>query len=129
MRYLHFIFLLSLLSLTSFSAPEKEAEMVFKELKFDFGTFSEDKTVEHKFQFENKGNSTLIINQVKAGCGCTIVSYPKKPIIAGSKGEIKVVYNGKNKPLGRFDKYIDVYSNAKVKVITLRISGNMTERE
>ena len=127
MRYLHIVLLFSLFTLTSFSSDEKEAELVFKEVKFDFGTFSEDKTVEHKFQFENPGNATLIINQVKAGCGCTVVSYPKKPINAGGKGEIKVVYNGKNKPLGRFYKTIDVYSNAKVKIITLSISGNMTE--
>ena len=52
--------------------------------------------VEHTFRFTNNGNTPLLINSVKAGCGCTVLKgWPKTPIKPGEKGEIPVVLNTK----------------------------------
>ncbi|MEG1581479.1 MAG: DUF1573 domain-containing protein, partial [Bacteroidaceae bacterium] len=83
MKQLFFILFLFLLTTTTSAQSEKYADILFAEKSYDFGTFSEEKPVTHKFQFTNTGNAPLIIVQVKAGCGCTIVSFPKKPIKPG----------------------------------------------
>jgi hypothetical protein len=43
-----------------------EPEIAFDQKSFDFGSVVAGKSVEHVFEFTNKGNSDLVINKVKA---------------------------------------------------------------
>ncbi len=72
-------------------------EMTFEETSFDFGKIMDGEKVEHVFVFTNTGNVPLMISNAKGSCGCTVPQWPKNPIAPGATGEIKVVYNSKNK--------------------------------
>ncbi len=71
--------------------------MTFAEPTFDFGEIMDGDKVEHIFTFTNSGKEPLIISNAKGSCGCTVPEWPKDPIKPGEAGEIKVVYNSKNK--------------------------------
>jgi hypothetical protein len=108
------------------TGKEKQAEIKFDQLTHDFGTFNEkDGVVSCVFTFTNVGEAPLVINQAVASCGCTIPDWPKKPIMPGKKGEIKVTYNGKGKFPGHFKKTITVRTNGVTEMTRLYIEGTM----
>lgn len=97
--------------------------MTFQEKEFNFGTFSESTGIlHHTFQFINTGKKPLIINDVKASCGCTVPEWPKEPILPGRPGQIRVSYNPARQN-GAFNKTIQVGSNADIPLITLAVKG------
>lgn len=71
--------------------------MTFPEPTHDFGEIMDGDKVEHVFSFTNTGKEPLVISNAKGSCGCTVPEWPKDPIKPGATGEIKVVYNSKNK--------------------------------
>ena len=72
--------------------PENPPILKFQQEIFDFDTVALGSKVEHTFTFINTGKTPLLINSVKAGCGCTVLKgWPKKPIRPGETGEIPVV--------------------------------------
>ncbi len=73
-------------------------KMKFEVTEHDFGTIDEGDVVETVFKFKNEGKSELIISSAKASCGCTIPQWPKKPVMPGEEGEIKVKFNSRGKP-------------------------------
>jgi len=105
---------------------DKQAEIKFDQLSHDFGTFNEkDGAVTCVFTFTNTGEAPLVINQAVASCGCTVPDWPKKPIMPGKKGEMKVTYNGKGKFPGHFKKTITVRTNGVTEMTRLYIEGTM----
>ena len=110
------------------SAQQKTSEIKFDKLTYDFGTFSEDNSVQKcTFTFTNVGNAPLVINQAVASCGCAVPSYTKTPIAPGQKGEIKVTYSGAGKFPGHFKKTITVRTNGVPEMTRLYIEGDMIE--
>ena len=110
------------------SAQQKSSEIKFDKTSHDFGTFSEDNSVQKcTFTFTNVGNAPLIINQAVASCGCAVPSSTKTPIAPGQKGEIKVTYSGAGKFPGHFKKTITVRTNGVPEMTRLYIEGDMTE--
>lgn len=104
------------------------ADIKFDTLRINFGTFSEKDPVQKcSFKFTNTGTAPLVIHQALASCGCTVPSYPKKPIHPGQTGQIDVSYNGTGKFVGHFQKTITVRSNARDEVVRLIIEGTMTK--
>jgi len=100
-----------------------EATISFDNLNHNFGNIKEeDGIVEHTFAFKNTGKEALIINAVRASCGCTTPEWSKEPITPGGSGSIKVSYNPLRRP-GAFRKSITVQSNAKEKTSVLYIVG------
>lgn len=96
----------------------------FDQIRYDFGEINQGDTVDYKFKFLNTGNAPLVVNNVKATCGCTQPSYPFIPIEAGEEGHVGVRYisvgkEGLQKPL------ITVYTNASKDPITLMFSGKV----
>lgn len=43
----------------------------FAATKFDFGDIYRGQVVSHSFPFQNKGNGTLVLNNIHSTCGCT----------------------------------------------------------
>ena len=90
----------------------------------DFGKIVEGEKVSFAFSFTNTGKSDLIIAQVIASCGCTVPSFPKKPIRPGETEYIDVAYDSKGRP-GTFQKSVTVHSNTVPAQTELYIKGNV----
>ena len=79
----------------------------------DLGTVKEGPQVDIVFKFKNTGDKNLLIENVTASCGCTIVEKPQEPFAPGQVGSIKAKFTTQNH-VGQNDKSIFVSSNAKV---------------
>lgn len=116
-------FIISLFFDFPIDAQESKSLLSFKERDHDFGTFMESQgLVNHDFVFTNTGKVPLIINDVKASCGCTTPHWTREPVLPGKKGTIQVSFDPKARP-GSFNKTIQVTSNADAQPVTLSIHG------
>lgn len=103
------------------------AEMDFETEVIDYGTIPQNADGVRTFKFTNTGNEPLIISNAKGSCGCTVPTWPKKPINPGESGEIKVKYATNR--LGPINKSVTVTANTAEKNTVLRIKGNVVEKE
>lgn len=95
-------------------------EIKFESLVHDFGTFPEESgKVSTEFVFTNSGDADLVLQKVRASCGCTTPDWTKTPVKPGEKGTIKVTYNASGRP-GMFNKTITVTSNAGEKRLSIK---------
>lgn len=79
------------------------------------------------FRFTNKGKNPLVIKNVDAGCGCLTPKWTQGTIDKGEQGEIIVTYDAKI--LGRFDRIIEVFTNADTEPVEIRMKGVVTAGE
>lgn len=79
-----------------------------------------------EFEISNNGNKPLIITKVRTDCGCTVVDYPKEPILKGQKVALRATYDAKL--LGHFYKQIGIYSNADDEPTMLTIRGIVVDQ-
>lgn len=122
-------FSLTIASLFIVLSTFAQAKMEFKSTTHDYGAIKEDGGVaETEFEFTNTGNQALVLNNVRATCGCTTPVWSKEPVAPGKTGVIKVGYNPKNRP-GNFTKSISVNANSQPSVAVLTIRGSVTPRE
>jgi hypothetical protein len=99
--------------------------MSFLKTTHDFGEINEaDGIVSYQFEFTNNGNSPLIIQEVKASCGCTTPEWTREPIIPGEKGIITAAYNPEKRP-GTFNKSLTIASTANSQKVRLYIRGSV----
>jgi hypothetical protein len=119
---------IALVGLTATAIAQKP-KIVFDELEHDFGNFKESDGVQTTtFKFSNNGEVPLVLNNVRASCGCTTPKWTREPVAPGNSGEIQVSYNPKNRP-GSFNKSVMISSNAENGTTVLRIKGRVEERE
>jgi hypothetical protein len=78
----------------------------------DLGNVKEGPEVELNFKFKNTGNKNLIIQNVTASCGCTIVEKPEQPFQPGETGSIKAKFTTQGH-VGTNNKSIYVIANTK----------------
>lgn len=96
-------------------------------VNFDAGVLKEaDLTIfKHTFRITNIGDSVLTIPWVRAGCGCTAVSYDSI-IPPGKTGNVVAEVNMENFPEGPFEKTVkigfnnDKYSPTSVAIRAVR---------
>ncbi|MFV0521197.1 MAG: DUF1573 domain-containing protein [Mangrovibacterium sp.] len=125
MKVVKNIFLLFILTVSSFNVWAQQSELVFADVKHNFGEIREqDGAVSYTFQFKNGGDAPLILNAVTASCGCTTPVWTKAPIPPGQSGTIEVTFNPLNRP-GVFNKTITVNSNANKSQEELYITGKV----
>ena len=130
MKHLLSLVLIVLLA-TAFNeaVAQEKSKIVFNELEHDYGTFKESDGVQTTtFAFTNKGAVPLVLNSVRASCGCTSPKWTREPVAPGKSGEIQVSYNPRNRP-GYFDKTVTVSSNAENANVVLHIKGTVAQRE
>ncbi len=96
----------------------------FEVKEYNFGTIIQGEKVSYTFSFKNTGKSDLVINNVKASCGCTLPRWSKQPIASGDKGEIEVIFDSHGRS-GDQKKTITVYANTQPKTETLHIMCNI----
>ena len=125
MKKLSVFFIAAIAGLTTLAA-QSGPEIKFKELVHDFGTFPEERgKVSCTFEFTNTGKSDLILQNVKASCGCTTPSWTKEPVKPGGKGTVEATYNASGRP-GVFNKTITVTTNAGEEKLTIK--GDVTPK-
>jgi len=113
---------------TEVTKDDKKAPVItFESLVHDFGNFYGGEAI-YEFTFKNTGKSDLLLTDVHAGCGCTVIQdWPKEPIKKNKTGKIKVKYNNVT-VVGKFSKVVTVTSNANNSPVTLTITGNVDQQ-
>ncbi|MFO7789241.1 MAG: DUF1573 domain-containing protein [Bacteroidales bacterium] len=99
--------------------------IVFEKTTHDYGTIKQNADGNCEFEFTNTGENPLVLSNVRASCGCTVPTWPRKPIQPGETGLIKVKYNTAR--MGSFNKSITVSSNAANERVMLRIKGKVIQ--
>lgn len=103
----------------------QEPVIEYDKTEHDFGKINEaDGRVTTVFTFRNTGMSPLVLNNVRASCGCTTPKWTKEPVEPGQEGQITVTFNPNGRP-GHFQKTITVTSNAKKETTKLNIKGEV----
>lgn len=102
----------------------KAPQIKFKKKTHDFGKVLQGEVVKHSFTFTNTGDMTLLVNNVRSSCGCTVSNYSKKPISSGGSGKIEVSFNSHRRK-GMQNKTITVTSNSIPNTTTLHIKANV----
>jgi len=106
--------------------PDKPLpQITFEEPEFNFGEVPEGNKVQHLFKFKNTGKAPLIISGASASCGCTVPSYPKKPIEPGETEEVTVVFDTKNKA-GNQMKVVTITANTNPSQTEIALKGLVT---
>lgn len=101
------------------------APIVYQETDtYSFGEVKEGEKVSHEYSFTNTGKTPLIINSVRASCGCTTPYYPKHPIKPGEEFTIDVVFDTSNQP-GLQHKVITMESNAYPSQTIFHLKGEV----
>lgn len=108
---------------------QEKSKITFEKTTHDYGSFLESNGVQaYDFVFTNEGSVPLVLNNVRASCGCTTPKWTREPVAPGAKGSINVSYDPKNRP-GSFNKTVTVQSNASNPTVTLNIKGNVQPKE
>jgi hypothetical protein len=76
----------------------------------NLGKVKEGAIVEVAYRFKNSGTKTLVVEDVTAGCGCTVPEKPEKPIAPGEEGVIRAKFDSKGR-VGTNNKYVTVTAN------------------
>lgn len=128
-HFLHAFTLVCLVMLVNIGLAQGQAKITFEKTEHNFGSFMEAAGVQTTtFKFKNTGTVPLILNNVRASCGCTTPKWTRDPIAPNGSGEITVSYDPKNRP-GAFTKSITVGSNAENSTVNLTITGQVEQRE
>ncbi len=88
----------------------KAPKAVFAETEFDAGEVLEGQTVERRFTVKNEGKSDLVIESVKASCGCTAVEPADKVLKPGQSTQIIARFDSRGRT-GPQHKTITVETN------------------
>jgi len=100
------------------SVVDKDGNIIY-----DYGTIYQNSDGKCEFKFTNTGKEPLVLSKVRSSCGCTVPSWPRKPILPGQSESIKVKYDTKR--LGTIHKSISIYSNASNSPQIARIAGKV----
>ena len=97
----------------------------FQEDSFSFGDIDNIKTVNRDIEFQNIGDQTLVIDKVKASCGCTTGSLEKKELAPSESSKVSVSFNPKGRS-GTQRKSVTFFTNdVENKVKKISFSANV----
>jgi len=103
---------------------ENPTTIEFEDPEHDFGEMSLGSSVDFSFKFKNTGESPLIIQSVKASCGCTVLKdWPKEAIMPGESAEIPIVFTSKYP--GEQKKYVSIIANTRPSITKVFLTGNV----
>jgi hypothetical protein len=100
-------------------------KIVFGKTSHDFGELTLYTPAFCEFKFYSRGKAPLILSEISATCGCTVPSWPKKPIAPGDSGTIVINYLPDE--TGVIDKNVSVFSNASKTPVTLELKGRVNK--
>ena len=100
------------------------AKIKFEKVEHNFGKIVEGTQDTVTFTFTNTGTEPLVLNSVRASCGCTTPKWTKDPVAPGATGQITAIYNSQGRP-GNFTKTITVKYNGVEGTEFLTIRGTV----
>ena len=103
--------------------PTEGAKIQFAEKVINYGKIEKGANGTRVFKFKNEGTEPLVLNSVRASCGCTTPKWTREPIAPGAEGNITVKYETNR--MGKFHKTVTVNSNATNKTVVLTIKGQV----
>ena len=106
---------------------ESQPDIFFEEPIYNFGKVYKNVDVEHFFMLENRGTEDLIIENIKASCGCIASEATSPKVLPGMSEGIVAILKG-IPDTGAISKNIKIYSNdPDTPVYTLKLSGEIIE--
>ncbi len=106
---------------------ENQPDIFFEEPIYNFGKVYKNEDVEHFFIFRNRGTEDLIIEDIKASCGCIISEATTPKVLPGMSEGIIVILRGVP-DIGAISKNIKIYSNdPDTPVYSLKLLGEIME--
>lgn len=130
MKYISSLIILFFFTVTAIHADPPQAktptQIHFNTLEHNFGNLPQGKPVSFEFEFTNQSSEPLLLEDVKASCGCTTPTWTKEPVMPQKTGIIKAQYNMARE--GAFKKSITVTTKSGENVM-LYISGNAITQE
>ena len=103
--------------------PTEGAKIQFAEKVINYGKIEKGANGTRVFKVKNEGTEPLVLNSVRASCGCTTPKWTREPIAPGAEGNITVKYDTNR--MGNFHKTVTVNSNATNKTVVLTIKGQV----
>ena len=103
---------------------EAVTEISFEKTEHDLGRILQGEKVGYNFRYTNVGESPLIILEARAGCGCTVPRFSKKPVSPGESGEIEVVFDSSGR-IGQQNKIVSIRTNAGESAVQLTIKADI----
>ena len=104
------------------------AQLLFVPAEHDFGTIEEEGgVVRCRFRGVNNGKKPLVLLDVVTTCGCTVPTFSRKPIPAGSETEIEVSYDPYGRP-GVFERKLRIFGSDRRELAVLTIRGVVSPR-
>lgn len=95
----------------------------------DFGIVAEsDGVLTGELRYVNTGSEPLLVDRVKASCGCTGVGVLADPIAPGDTASVLLTFDPEGRP-GRFDKSGRVWMTGSEEPYVLRIHGLVVPSE
>jgi uncharacterized cupredoxin-like copper-binding protein len=116
-------FILIILSVTISYAQFLGPKISSQQLEHDFGNIEYGQKVTHYFVLTNNGDDNLLIQRVRASCGCTVAKPEKDKLAPGESTKLKVEFNSAGRK-GKQEKTITVSTNdPKTPELRLKIKG------
>lgn len=98
-------------------------ENLFLEKMVDLGTVLKGKTYKAIFEYSNNTFGPLVIEDVKASCGCTVPQWDRKPLEMGKSSKLTVLFTPETS--GYNSKFIMVSLNKSTYPIRLILKANV----
>ncbi|MCB0731606.1 MAG: DUF1573 domain-containing protein, partial [Ignavibacteriae bacterium] len=126
MKKLIVVYFLTVLSVfAQFGNPK----IVPLEQEYNFGDIIEGEKVTHDFIIFNRGTDKLVIDKVKASCGCTAANPTKTELLPEDSTTIQVEFNTLRR-IGPQKKFVYVFSNdPETPQLRLQFSANVIKKE
>lgn len=93
----------------------------------DFGKIKQGEPVTFVFEIKNISDKPVVVESTSASCGCTTPEKPTEPILPGTSGKVKVVYNAAAVAPFTKDVYIKLAGIDAQKVV--HITGEVLSAE
>lgn len=115
------LFLIIIISLSALSAQPQSVS--FDKMIHNFGDIALNSGSHRcKFTFTNRSDQPVVVQTVISSCGCTDLTWTKKPVMPGQKGSVEVTFLNDLGPYP-FDKALSVYITGERRPIVLRVKG------
>ncbi len=122
-------FFISFLLINVLFAQESGPKISAAKPNHDFGNIDANTIVSHEFEILNSGDGELVIEKVRASCGCTAADPGKNILQPGESTNIKIEFNSAGRS-GRQLKYVYVFSNDKSNPqVRLSFTANISSEE
>lgn len=105
------------------SLAQNPVQIEFEQTTHQFGTIQKGDKAEHTFVFTNVSDEAVVLQNVKASCGCTTPAWTRDEVAPGERGEIQVKYNTNR--VGAFTKTVTVTYDKEQRPVVLYIKGTV----